>query len=153
MLRFERPPCPPNVFFFREKKSPRTFFRPIGATVNLEKCCKINIWLQTIGFDTAENGPSRSVGGGREDLEHRVPGSRRGFPCQAPGGDRGAARFSPRCYPGGGREEGEDARVLLEHANDIRLRSSMSPALPCSSFFIELMFFVLFVIFACYISL
>ena len=45
MLRFERPPSPPNVLFFGRRKVLALFFRPIEATVDLEKCWKINIWV------------------------------------------------------------------------------------------------------------
>ena len=49
-------------FFFREKKRARTVFRPIGATVDLEKCEK-NAYLDAkIGVDTDENGPSKVLG-------------------------------------------------------------------------------------------
>ena len=52
----------PNVLFSREKRSARTFFRPIGATKDLENSWKNAAVIAKVGVDTAENGPSRVRG-------------------------------------------------------------------------------------------
>ena len=49
------------VFFFSEEEKFSHFFRPIGATVDLEKWWKNKPWLAIWNVDTAENGPKVHV--------------------------------------------------------------------------------------------
>ena len=57
MLRFDRPPSPPNVFF-REKKSDRTFFSTDRGDSGLRKLVQHAFLLFRVGLDIAENEPS-----------------------------------------------------------------------------------------------
>ena len=63
---------PPNVFFFREKKSACTFFSPDRGDCRSRKMLKNECLVAKIGVDTAENEPSKVSGASEFHREFHI---------------------------------------------------------------------------------